>query len=379
VIYLISTKSFGDELKKLGFDFYSGVPCSFLKNLINYAINDCNYVTATNEGEAVAIAAGAYLAGKKPVVLMQNSGLTNAVSPLTSLNYSFRIPVLGFVSLRGEEGIPDEPQHELMGSITTQLLDLMKIKWEYLSKDFDQAKKQLLRAYSCIQANQTFFFVIKKNTFEKEVLTEPKQKSNNNMLKSEKAKEDQVPKRFEVLQLINSLKNVKTVQLATTGTTGRELYEVGDDLNNLYMVGSMGCISSLGLGLALIKEDKDIVVIEGDGALLMRMGSLATNGCYAPPNMLHILLDNNTYDSTGGQSTVSHNVNFVNIAAACGYTKSIYVHNLGELESRIKDWQQEKTLTFLYVKIAKGSKENLGRPKIKPQEVKERLKVFLDG
>lgn len=376
---MISTKSFGDELKKLGFDFYSGVPCSFLKNLINYAINDCNYVTATNEGEAVAIAAGAYLAGKKPVVLMQNSGLTNAVSPLTSLNYSFRIPVLGFVSLRGEEGIPDEPQHELMGSITIQLLDLMRIKWEYLSMDFDQAKKQLLRAYSCIQANQTFFFVIKKNTFEKEMLTEPKQKSNNNMLKSEKAKEDQVPKRFEVLQLINSLKNVKTVQLATTGTTGRELYEVGDDLNNLYMVGSMGCISSLGLGLALIKEDKDIVVIEGDGALLMRMGSLATNGCYAPPNMLHILLDNNTYDSTGGQSTVSHNVNFVNIAAACGYTKSIYVHNLGELESRIKDWQQERNLTFLYVKIAKGSKENLGRPKIKPQEVKERLKVFLHG
>jgi phosphonopyruvate decarboxylase len=374
---LINTKMFGEELKKLGFHFFSGVPCSFLKNLINYAINDCEYVAATNEGEAVAIAAGAYLAGEKPVVLMQNSGLTNAVSPLVSLNYPFRIPVLGFVSLRGEPGIPDEPQHELMGRITTQMLDLMEIKWEYLSTDFEQAKKQLMLAQSCIERDQTFFFVVKKNTFEKEVLKDQKPLSNLNVLKVGKTKEDQLPTRIETLKLINSLKDDKTIQLATTGKTGRELYEVEDAPNNLYMVGSMGCVSSLGLGLALAKKDKDIVVIEGDGALLMRMGSLATNGYYAPKNMLHILLDNNTHDSTGGQSTVSHNVNFVDIAAACGYSKSIYVHNLEELESCIKDWKKEKTLTFLYMKIAKGSKEGLGRPKMKPYEVKERLKVFL--
>ncbi|BDG40076.1 thiamine pyrophosphate enzyme [Parageobacillus caldoxylosilyticus] len=374
---MINTKMFGEELKKMGFRFFSGVPCSFLKNLINYAINDCDYVAATNEGEAVAIAAGAYLAGEKPVVLMQNSGLTNAVSPLVSLNYPFRIPVLGFVSLRGEPGIPDEPQHELMGRITTQMLDLMEIKWEYLSTDFEQAKNQLVRAHSYIERDQTFFFVVKKNTFEKEPLKDQKKRSNLNVLKVGKTKDDQLPTRIEALKLINSLKDDKTVQLATTGKTGRELYEIEDAPNNLYMVGSMGCVSSLGLGLALAKKDKDIVVIEGDGALLMRMGSLATNGYYAPKNMLHILLDNNTHDSTGGQSTVSHNVNFVDIAAACGYSKSIYVHNLEELESCIKDWKREKSLTFLYMKIAKGSKEGLGRPKMKPYEVKERLKVFL--
>ncbi|WP_285754750.1 phosphonopyruvate decarboxylase [Parageobacillus sp. G301] len=373
----MNTKMFGEELKKMGFQFFSGVPCSFLKNLINYAINDCDYVAATNEGEAVAIAAGAYLAGEKPVVLMQNSGLTNAVSPLVSLNYPFRIPVLGFVSLRGEPGIPDEPQHELMGRITTQMLDLMEIKWEYLSTDFEQAKNQLARAHSYIERDQTFFFVVKKNTFEKEPLKDQKQLSNLNVLKVGKTKDDQLPTRIETLKLINSLKSDKTIQLATTGKTGRELYEIEDAPNNLYMVGSMGCVSSLGLGLALAKKDKDIVVIEGDGALLMRMGSLATNGYYAPKNMLHILLDNNTHDSTGGQSTVSHNVNFVDIAAACGYSKSIYVHNLEELESCIKDWKREKSLTFLYMKIAKGSKEGLGRPKMKPYEVKERLKVFL--
>ncbi len=376
---MISTKRFGEQLKRLGFDFYSGVPCSFLKDLINYAINDCDYIAATNEGEAVAIAAGAFLAGKKPVVLMQNSGLTNAVSPLVSLNYPFRLPMLGFVSLRGEPGIPDEPQHELMGRITTQMLDVMEIKWEYLSDDFDTANRQLLKANSYFEAQQTFFFVVKKNTFESEPLTEREQRTNRNAHKSGKSKDDQLPTRIEALRSIDALKNGSTVQLATTGKTGRELYEIGDAPNNLYMVGSMGCVSSLGLGMALIKKDKDIVVIDGDGALLMRMGSLATNGCYAPPNMLHILLDNHTHDSTGSQSTVSHNVNFVDIAAACGYTHSIYVHNLAELESRIRSWQLNKELTFLYLKIAKGSTEDLGRPKMKPHEIKERLKVFLDG
>jgi phosphonopyruvate decarboxylase len=379
VICLINTKEFGNELKRLGFDFFVGVPCSFLKNLINYAINECDYIAATNEGEAVAVAAGACVGGKKPVVIMQNSGLTNAVSPLVSLNYPFRLPVLGFVSLRGEPGIPDEPQHELMGYITTEMLELMNINWEYLSTDFEQVKKQLIRAHSFFQNNQPFFFVVKKNTFEKEPLKEQKQLSNQNITKIMNTKENEFPTRFESLKLINSLKGEKTVQLATTGKTGRELYEVEDAANNLYMVGSMGCVSSLGLGLAMTKKDHDIVVIEGDGALLMRMGSLATNGYYAPKNLLHILLDNNTHDSTGGQLTASHNVQFVDIAAASGYVNSIHIHSLTELEAYINAWKNDKQLTFLYMNIAKGSKENLGRPKLKPHEVKERLKVFLDG
>ncbi len=378
MIYLICTKKFGEELKKMGFDFFVGVPCSFLKDLINYAINECDYVSATNEGEAVAIAAGASLAGKKSVVLMQNSGLTNAVSPLVSLNYPFKLPVLGFVSLRGETGFPDEPQHELMGGITTQMLDLMEVMWVYLSPDLEMAKKQLLQAQSSIENNQTFFFVVKKNTFIKEPLVEQKQTSNQNTVKIVKTKSDELPSRIHTLQLINSLKDDKTIQLATTGKTGRELYEVEDAPNNLYMVGSMGCVSSMGLGIALNKNDKNLIVIEGDGALLMRLGSLATNGFYAPKNMLHILLDNQSHDSTGGQRTVSHNVNFIDIAAACGYSKVMYVHNLAELESCIKNWHQDKNLTFLFMKISKGSIDDLRRPEMKPYEVKERLKVFLD-
>jgi len=145
------------------------------------------------------------------------------------------------------------------------------------------------------------------------------------------------------------------------------------------MVGSMGCVSSLGVGLAKSRKEIDVVVIDGDGSLLMRMGSLATNGYYRPENMLHILLDNETHDSTGGQSTVSHNVNFIAIAAACGYEKSIYIHSLRELEEHIQLWKKTKGLTFLYVKIAKGSSPNLGRPKVRPYEVKNRLRNFINN
>lgn len=375
---MLNTIEFGNELKRLGFDFYSGVPCSFLKNLINYSINECEYIAAANEGDAVAIASGAYLGGRKSVVLMQNSGLTNCISPLTSLNYPFQIPILGFVSLRGEPGLNDEPQHELMGQITTQLLDLMQIKWQFLSSDDSEAKKQLEEANKWIEVNQPFFFVVRKETFNSEKLKIEQRLNHKNMIKSEKTDIDELPSRFDTLKVINRLKNRKTVLMATTGKTGRELYEVEDSDNNLYMVGSMGCVGSLGLGLAYTRKDLDVVVIDGDGSLLMRMGSLSTNGYYQPENMLHILLDNQVHDSTGGQSTVSHNVNSVDIAAACGYEKSYYIHNLHELKMCIQEWKMTKGLTFIYLKISKGSKQNLGRPKVAPSEVKTRLQRFIE-
>jgi phosphonopyruvate decarboxylase len=375
---MINTEIFGLELKKLGFDFYCGVPCSYLNPFINFAINECEYVTSVNEGEAVAIAAGASIGGRKSVILMQNSGLSNAASPLTSLIFPFRIPILGFISHRGEPGLADEPQHELMGQITGEMLSIMKINWEYLSLDFAVAMDQLHRAQESLKKNEPYFFIVKKGTFTPVILQRQLKKTSKNSIHGKKEMEDQLPSRIDALKVINSLKDSNTIQLATTGKTGRELYELEDSKNNFYMVGSMGCVGSLGLGLSLTRRDKNIIVIDGDGALLMRMGSLATNGTLSPSNMLHILLDNNVYDSTGGQSTVSHNVDFAKIAAGCGYTNSIYVHSLEELESNISRWKTNKQLTFLILKIANGSKKGLGRPKIKPYEVKERLQVFMD-
>jgi phosphonopyruvate decarboxylase len=375
---MLNTNWLGNELKELGYQFYTGVPCSYLKDLINYAINHCEYVAATNEGEAVSIASGASLGKRKAVVLMQNSGLTNAVSPLTSLNYTFQLPVLGFVSLRGEKGVPDEPQHELMGQITTKMLELMEIEWEFLATNEKVAKEQITRANERIEKGQTFFFIVKKATFEKEKLLSQPTKINTKLCIINKSKQDELPTRFNVLQVINQLKDRNSIHLATTGKTGRELNHIEDAPNNLYMVGSMGCVSSIGLGLALSQRDKDIIAIDGDGALLMRFGNLATNGYYAPSNLLHILLDNNTHDSTGGQSTVSQNIDFIQAASACGYPIALYAHNLLEFKEYITHWKEFKGLTFLYIKISKGSLENLGRPKVSPIKVKERLQSFLE-
>lgn len=376
---MMNTTAFGDEIKQLGFSFYSGVPCSFLKYLINYAINNCDYVMAANEGDAVATAAGAYLGGKKSVVLMQNSGLTNATSPLTSLNYSFKLPVLGFVSLRGEEDIGDEPQHELMGQITGDMLSLMQVKWEYLADDINEARQQLQRANACIENNESFFFVVKKGTFDAVELKNQRLSEVSNRSLSKSKLKPELPSRTAALQaLVDQLKD-DVIFLATTGKCGRELFEIADLPSNLYMVGSMGCISAMGLGLALARPDKKIVAIDGDGAALMRLGSFATNAYYSPPNLLHILLDNNTHDSTGGQATVSHNIDFTTIAASSGYTSCLDVAGVTELTDQLKIWKSNPTCTFIHLRIAKGSPKNLGRPTIKPHEVKERLMQHLNS
>lgn len=308
---------------------------------------------------------------------MQNSGLTNATSPLTSLNYTFQLPVLGFVSLRGEEGLGDEPQHELMGQITEKMLKLMKVKWAYLSNDFSEAKKQLKKADRCVTKKETFFFVVKKDTFDEVKLKEQQLKTLQNKIKTKTSTKAELPTRRETLKVLTDLSENDTVLLATTGKTGRELFEVEDKPNHLYMVGSMGCISSLGLGLAMAKPDKKIIVIDGDGSAIMRLGSFTTNAYYQPANLLHILLDNNTHDSTGGQATVSHNIDFVDQAASVCYPITLRVGTLDELTKAIVKWKVNGGLTFLYLKIAKGSAKNLGRPTMKPHEVKSRLMTFI--
>jgi len=374
---MLDTQTFGALLTSFHFRWATGVPCSYLENLINYSSNYLKYFAAVNEGDAVAMAAGASVAGVRTAVLMQNSGLTNAISPLTSLNYPFKIPVLGFVSLRGEAGAPDEPQHELTGRITEQMLDMMEIPWQYLSVDPAQSQDQLLYANEILDAGKTFFFVVRKDTFGKEPLCAPTRTVHGNVTVAIKRETDQRPSRFAALKVINSRKNGHTVQVVTTGKAGRELFTVEDSPNNFYMVGSMGCASSFGLGIALAQKHKKVVVIDGDGALLMRMGNLAMSGYYGGPNFLHIVLDNESYESTGGQQSIAHNVDFVAIAAACGYTQALYLHSLDELDAAIATWQASPTLSFFQIKISEGSMESLGRPTVKPHEVKERLKHFI--
>lgn len=379
----MNTQEFGKLLAEFGFEDFVGVPCSFLSPLINYAINEKKFIMANNEGDAMAIASGITLAkpNRYGVVLMQNSGLSNALSPLTSLNFVFGIPILGFVSLRGERNSDgentDEPQHELMGVITDKILEVCQTPYEFLSADFSEAREQLQRAKAFLEQNQSFFFIVKKGVLEDLALQEC-QMSNPSV-----KKQDPKHTRLEALETISLFAKKNDIALfATTGKAGRELYEIEDRENQLYMVGSMGCVSSLGLGVA-IGGEKKVVCIDGDGALLMRMGAMSTNAYYSAlkhkGNFCHILLDNQTHDSTGGQFTLSPYVDFLAVAKSCGYEKVMCLNGIDELEEVLSVFRDQKNggATFVYMPIKKGSKKNLGRPKITPKQVAQRMKGFL--
>ena len=364
------------DLAARGFGLFSGVPCSFLDNLINAASRQNRYVIAANECDAVAIAAGAGIAGDKGVVLMQNSGLTNAISPLTSLTWTFGLPVLGFVSLRGEPGLGDEPQHELTGRITTELLDLMEIPWEILSVDPEDTAGQLDRAAAVFESGRSFFFVVRKNSFQA-VAPAERQAWRGHAAGVPPSVRADLPLRHDVLAAVSDWRDPGDLLIATTGKTGRELHDIADAAGNLYLVGAMGCAAPLGLGLALSHPDRRILVIDGDGALLMRMGNLATLGRYAPANLLHLVLDNNAHDSTGGQATVSDSVDFPALAAACGYPRVVRAGGITALVAALDAWRSEPAPSFVYLQIAAGSKQQPGRPGLTPCDVLRRLRQHL--
>lgn len=378
---MIAANDFLSVCKEFGFNFFTGTPCSYLKPFINYVIDDENYtyLDSVNEGDAVAIAAGSVMAGKKAVVMFQNSGLGNAVNPLTSLTYTFKIPVMVITTLRGEPGgAKDEPQHELMGEITTELLETMKLKWEYFPREKSEVFSALKRANDYMEeTNLPFVFVMRKGDVEEYAL---KTKAQETKIQKSYSHEDNFQKlpserhtRTETLKKVQESADEKTLLVATTGMTGRELEALGDFDHQLYMVGSMGCALAFGLGLAVNKPEAKVVVIDGDGALLMRTGSMATVGHYQPKNLVHLLLDNEVHDSTGGQQTVTSQISFATIAKAFGYAEAKSSDELENLESFLKTTQSTGP-TFFHFKMKKGSPKDIGRPKMTPAEVGLRFK-----
>ncbi len=376
---MIKAGEFVESARRLGFRRYTGVPCSFLTPFINYVINDesLSYVSSANEGDALATAAGAAIGGERSVVMMQNSGLGNAVSPITSLAYVFRIPMLIISTHRGAPGVKDEPQHELMGRITGDLFETMQVPWETFPDKPDLIEPALERALEYMHAeNRPYGLIMQKNTvsthpLEKDIVI--RNKESGTLRKEYINKDEKQLSRNEVLKhIIKLTPESKTVIVATTGYTGRELFAVADRKNHIYMVGSMGCASSLGLGLALARPDLYIVIIDGDGAALMRMGNFATIGSYGGSNLTHIVLDNEAHDSTGAQATVSSNVKFADIANACGYAVAYDGDDLSLIDELLTNSNGDGP-RFGHLKIKPGTIKDLPRPDLKPEDVLRRL------
>jgi phosphonopyruvate decarboxylase len=378
---VIDADRFHEHSRERNIRFYSGVPCSYLTALLARLARaaDIDCLAAANEGDAVATAAGAALAGRSAAVFMQNSGLGNAVSPLSSLTWTFGIPLLLLVTLRGDPDGADEPQHRLMGRITEDLLRQLEIPCERLPDRPEPLQAALGRACDYMKAQgRPYALVVPQGSFPGAASPEAAPP-----LRAPRA--GRLERRLRGLPLglraaradalrfvVDQTPAERTVLIATTGYTSRELWALCDRPNHFYMVGSMGCAAALGLGLARVRPDLLVVVVDGDGALLMRLGSLAAAGAYAGANLVHLVLDNETHESTGGQPTLSAGVSLGEIARACGYGLALETDELAALEPLLRAGACEGP-RFARVKIRPGAPRSLPRPQVSPAQVRERF------
>jgi phosphonopyruvate decarboxylase len=399
---MIEARQFVEAARVRGFRRYAGVPCSFLTPFINFVLQDpsLEYFSMANEGDAVALIAGVALGGDtqrlaraapsgeagpahgRGVVMMQNSGLGNAVSPLTSLTWTFRLPQLLIVTWRGQPGIADEPQHALMGPITPTMLETMQIPWELFPTEAGELDAVLDRATAHMDSTgRPYALLMQKGSVAPVELAPSTAPARPRSAVTADCRAGRVsptgagerPSRHDALrEVVRHTPESSTAVLASTGFCGRELYAIADRANHLYMVGSMGCVVPLGLGLALARPDLEVLMLDGDGAALMRMGAFATVGAYGPPNLCHVLLDNGVHDSTGGQGTVSDHVSFAQIAAACGYAEAIETDRVDDLGTWLKAPRREGP-RFARLFTRPGTPEGLPRPSVSPPDVKMRF------
>lgn len=372
---MIRPEYFIEKLRENGIDCFAGVPDSLLKNICAYITDHCdaqhNIITA-NEGAAVGLAAGHYLATGKPAcVYMQNSGEGNIINPLASLTDPevYNIPVLLLIGWRGRPGVHDEPQHVKQGKVTTGLLNTMGINFNVLSKDEDKAEKQIQKAIEALNRKEVYALVIEKDTFDAYTLQNVE-------------KNDLTMSREEAIQTVASVLGEKDCIVSTTGMISRELFEYRTQMNqgherDFLTVGSMGHASQIALGIAMAKADRKVWCFDGDGATIMHMGSMAIVAQKSPKNYIHVVFNNGAHDSVGGQPTVGLHIDLPRIARAVGYPHTYSVSNKEDLQEILNEIQKQEGLTLLEIKVKKGNRKDLGRPTTTPIENKEALMDFL--
>lgn len=365
------------EIENMGMDFYAGVPDSQLKALCDslmsrYGVGE-HHVIAANEGAAVGLAAGHYLAtGKPAVVYMQNSGIGNAVNPICSLvnDKVYAIPVLFIVGWRGEPGVHDEPQHIYQGEITRELLDCLGVKNYVISKEttaeelagyFTEIRQEFELGHQCA-------LVVRKGALE----TDLKMKYTN----------DYPMSREDVVKLFVDNMKEKDIVVSTTGKLSRELFEAREERKqgherDFLTVGSMGHSSMIAMGIAREKKDRKVFCLDGDGAVIMHMGSLAVAGTEKLGNFVHVLFNNGAHETVGGLPTVSEKVDYLKIAEACGYENIFTAESEEELKEVFSKIYAAEGSVFVEVKTNLSSRADLGRPTTTPVQNKEAFMEFL--
>lgn len=327
---------FLSTLSQQGITCVTGVPCSYVSGLYSTLETGAwPYLSATSEGESAAIAAGTWLAGSQAITLCQNSGLGNMTNPLSSLIWPYQIPVVVGVSRRGWPTHADEPQHALMGEITPALLDLLCLSTEPLSAAREVALGQLAAAAERCSSRRSTAFVFGKDVFDNAcaVAASPSTSPAPAGEQVRIMRGGPRPTREAMLGVYLGMQSHRAT-VSTTGYTSRELYRLDDRGSHFYMFGSMGCAAAIAVGLAA--SGRAVTVLDGDGALLMRLGTLATVGRYVRTPFVHLVLDNGCHESTGGQRTQSPYVNFATAALACGYRRAWWCDGIDAVHEALK-------------------------------------------
>ena len=375
---MIKPQAFFQYLKKEGIDFYTGIPDSLLKDLCFYISDhtkDHNHIIAANEGCALSIAIGYHISTNKiPIIYLQNSGLGNLINPLLSLADKdvYSIPMLLIVGWRGKPGIKDEPQHKKTGKVMIEMLKSMKLPYKIIGNSDSAPKiKQITKnlIHKSKKYSSPVVLIVEKDTFE-----------NYNIKSIKESKYSLV--REEALKIIANHVSLKDIIVSTTGYTSRELYEYRQSKNqdhsrDFLTVGGMGHANQIALGIALHSKNRTIYCFDGDGAVIMHMGALSTNGYIKPHNLKHIVFNNGSHESVGGQPTTAHNFKMKNVAKSMGYDLTLSVSSRKQLEAAMPDIKKFKGSCFLEVMIKNGTRSDLSRPKSSPSQNKILLMKYL--
>lgn len=365
---MILLKEFFKVLKDLRYNPLIEVPCTYLAPIISYGFDDpeIEVINPVNESIAVGIAAGAYLSGKKPLVAIQNSGFLNTLNPLTSLHFLYKIPLVFLISWRGHPEVKDAPEHFIVGKNMTNYLNTFNIPFVELNEK--NWIKALKKADSYItNKNLPFALLVRKGIFEDYTSTSKKGEKNYSM------------SRYEAIKIIKNELKDKVLFISTTGYISRESYDVFPT-SDFYMMGSMGMAFPIGLGLARY-TNKKIVVLDGDGALLMQLGAMAQISKEKTIDLLHVVFDNESYNSTKGQEALSKYISLIEIAKNCGYKHCYFVTKADDLKEKLEIINSIKGPVFIHIKVKKGNKKGIKRisddyscEEIKEKFIKEIMK-----
>lgn len=381
---MISSSLFTNLLSRHGIDFYTGVPDSLLGGFCSWIgrnVPSDSHVVAANEGAAVALAAGHYLATGHPAcVYMQNSGEGNAVNPLASLTDSdvYAIPVLLLIGWRGCPGTADEPQHVKQGKITLPLLEVLGLSYGILTDDENLLEEQISRAFTVLSSGRSYALVVRKNTFV------PCNPADGACMESPScAASDFEMSREEAIRLVADAAAPSDIIVSSTGMISRELYEYREASGagherDFLTVGSMGHANQIALGIAMGRKERRVWCFDGDGAVIMHMGSLAIVASRQSSNLIHVIFNNGAHDSVGGQPTVGLQIDLAGVARSVGYKTVFSVSTRESLVGVLRaGLRASEGPVFLEVKVRKGNRANLGRPVTTPVQNRDALTSFL--